>query len=144
MALTLVPVPDADRAPDDGRREAEHPPAWRLAACSPERAADMLALLADDYLTTQVFLDFGRLFRPGRSRFGALERILLADLERHTRFLPASLERIAAAFTAAGGRGPLFVLSGGDALLLHPLTRLAVATICRAARAAPALRALAA
>src|SRR5579883_1321118 len=82
--------------------------ATQPAPCSPECAARMIELLARDYLTLQVFLDLGRLFRPGRARSGLHEQFLLADLERHTRFLSASLERIAAAFAEAGGRGALF------------------------------------
>jgi hypothetical protein len=136
--MTLVLLPLAADAEPDPAHYAEASPWLRPAPCPPARAADMLALLADDYLTTQVFLDFGRLFRPGRARPGLTERIFLVDLERHTRFLPASLARIGAAFAAAGGVGPLFLLTGDGALLLHRATRFAIATLCTAGGGRPA------
>lgn len=135
--MTLVLLPLAAHAEPDSASHAEACPWLRPTPCPPERAADMLTLLADDYLTTQVFLDFGRLFRPGRARPGLTERIFLVDLERHTRFLGASLARIGAAFAAAGGQGPLFLLTDDGALLLHRTTRFAIAALCPTGRALP-------
>jgi hypothetical protein len=125
MALVLLPVSTKTATTADGDTGA-------LAACPVALAADMLDRLDGDYLTTQVFLDFGRLFRPGRAQAGAAQRILLADLERHTRFLAASLERIDAAYRVVGGRGALFVPTGDGALLLHEVTRMSIASVCRA------------
>jgi hypothetical protein len=127
MALVLLPVSTEIAAAPIARDET-----GTLAACTPSLATAVLDRLAGDYLTTQVFLDFGRLFRPGRGQPGVAQRILLADLERHTRFLATSLERISAAYQAAGGRGALFVPTGDGALLVHAVTRLSIASVCRA------------
>jgi hypothetical protein len=138
MTLHLLPtITSAQPGPEAWSRD--EPIGLRPAACSPDLAQEILARLAGDYLTSQVFLDFGRLFRPGRACSGPFERILLVDLERHTRFLHRSLELIAAAFADAGGQGSLFALTGDGALLLHPLTRASIAMICREARTAPAI-----
>ena len=134
MDLALLPVrltsaPAAMAAwPGLGMRDEP------LAPISPRMAADMLARITGEYLTTQVFLDFGRLFRPGLPR-REHHRIALSDLERHTRLLGASLERIAAAFDESGGDDrALFRMTGEGFLLVHTATCESVAALCRSAQ----------
>ncbi len=134
MALALLPVRfDAPRpaAPWAGCDRGDD----GLAPCSSAIAGEILARIEGDYLTTQVFLDFGRLFRPGLHR-RAYTPIALTDLARHTRLLGVSLDRIATAFDEASeDERPLFRLAADGFLLLHTATCESIALLCRARRA---------
>lgn len=138
MALALLPIrPDAPRSatPWIGFEHGDAGLApWSLAPCSLAIAGDILASIEGDYLTTQVFLDFGRLFRPGLPRRPHTS-IALADLARHTRLLGVSLERIAAIFeeTSSDDRA-LFHLAADGSVMLHTATCESVALLCRARR----------
>jgi hypothetical protein len=81
------------------RPEQAHaePPEAGLAACTPEEAAELFALIKDNFLLTQVFFELGRDL-PNAGAAPPLYALNIGELLRHTRI--ADGNRLAGCFTA--------------------------------------------
>ncbi len=123
-------------APHDAAHERPHTALETLAAMGLPEAAAVLERLRDDYPTCQVFFEFGR--DGVAAQAGALFRITVAELARHTRIadgrrLIGCIEAINAAFQAVRGdaTATLFAFDQQGGCYVHPSTHQSIQQLWR-------------
>lgn len=110
----------------------------RLAALEPEEAAAMLDRIRSDFLSTQVFFEFGREPSAAAQLPPHLHRVAIPDILRHTQIgdvqhLAACLDAITAAFRAVRGDpdAALFAFDQGGGCYVHVATRQSIQAVWR-------------
>ncbi len=109
-----------------------------LAALAPEEAAALLDRIRGDFLTTQVFFEFGR-DPVGTAQVPPnLHRVAIPDILRHTQIgdvqhFAACLDAITATFRALRGDpdAALFAFDQGGGCYVHATTRQSIHAVWR-------------